>query len=324
MKEVRIKGAYFELGKMFGKSLSQWHRQFKPKKSNLEFASKCVEAVEQYAPDILEELRGIAEGSGTSFETLTCTMLTPAFLFGCTLFAVKGEYTTNGSPIFARHMDWLREDISALHVIHAEPDKSHKSIGFSFGDCGRYGGQNERGLTLGSASCAMYTGKVRPGVRMNISTRWVLDKLSTTEEAVEYLTKIPHTEAVSFLIMDKSGTIARIEATSEKTEAEYIEEGIGVATNVFLMEGMKHLDQGLPEDNIVHVFRKRLERWFEDNKDKITFEDVKGICSDPENGVCQIKEEYMVTIWSWIAETNPPSISIAPGPPCETEYKSLS
>jgi predicted choloylglycine hydrolase len=323
MKEFRMKGSYYNIGKTFGKTLSNWHRQFKPNDKLLEFARKCEDAVAKFAPDILDELKGIAEVSGAKYESLISTMLSPFYLFGCTLFAVKGEYTLNGNPIFARQMDWLMEDVDALCVNHTEPDSSHKSIGFSFGDCGRYGGQNEEGLTIGSAALAMYTGKVKPGVRMNISTRWILDKFSTTEEAVEYLRRIPHTEAVAFLVADKFGTIARVEAASEKTEARYLEEGIEVVTNVFVLDGMKHLDKGLPENSHTYAYCERLEEWFEANKGKITLERVKAICSDPENGVCQTSKEYEVTIWSWIASTNPTSIEIAPGPPCDTPYKAL-
>ncbi|MFW9870603.1 MAG: C45 family autoproteolytic acyltransferase/hydrolase [Candidatus Thorarchaeota archaeon] len=323
MNEVRVSGSYFEMGEMFAKTLSQYHRQFKPKESNLEFAAKCVDAIEQYAPDLLIELQGIAKGSGQSYEALQCSMLTPAFLFGCTLLAVSGEYTASGSPIYARQQDWIREDIAALHTIHSNPQGSYKSVGFSYGDFGRYGGMNEVGLTIGSASCAMYTGKIRPGLRMNISTRWALDKLSTTEEAVEYLAEVPHTEAVTFLVLDKSGSIARIEVTPEKTCAEYLEEGFGVAGNVFVMKEMLHLDKGLPESDPTHVYIERLGNWFEERKGTITVEDVRTICSSPEQGICQTNPDYMVTIWSWIAETNPTSMRIAPGPPCEVDYRLL-
>ena len=323
MKEFRIKGSYYDMGKTFGKTLSNWHRQFKPNDKLLEFARKCEDAVAKFAPDILDELRGIAEVSGAKYESLISTMLSPFFLFGCTVFAIKGEYTANGNPIFARQMDWLMEDVDSLCAIYTEPNDAHKSIGFSFGDCGRYGGQNEDGLTIGSASLARYTGKVKPGVRMNISTRWILDKLSTTEETVDYLTRIPHTEAMAFLVADKSGTIARVEAASEKTEARYLEEGIDVVTNIFVLDGMKHLDSGLPKDSHTYAYCDRLQEWFEANNGNITLEDVKAICSDPEKGVCQTSKQYEVTIWSWVASIDPPSIEIAPGPPCNTQYKAL-
>ncbi|MFW9847732.1 MAG: C45 family autoproteolytic acyltransferase/hydrolase [Candidatus Thorarchaeota archaeon] len=323
MKEVKVSGSYFEMGEMFGKTLSPWLREFKPKEINLDFAVKCVDAIEQYAPDLLEELQGIAKGSGQSYEALQCAMMTPVYIFGCTLFAVSGEHTAGGSPIYARQHDWIMEDLVDLHAIHSNPESGHKSVGFSFGDFGRYGGMNEKGLTIASAYCTMYTGKIRPGVRMNISTRWALDKFSSTEEAAEYLAMIPHTEPVSFLVLDGSGTIARIEATPEKSQAEFIDEGFGSAINVFVMDDMKHLDKGLPERHHTNVYKRRLGDWFEENKGKITLEDVRRICSDPKQGICQTNEEYSVTIWSWIAETNPTSMRIAPGPPCDVDYKQM-
>ncbi|MFW9920917.1 MAG: C45 family autoproteolytic acyltransferase/hydrolase [Candidatus Thorarchaeota archaeon] len=322
MKEIRIKGNYLQMGRTFGKTLSQFHREFSPKVEHLEFGEKCETAVKKYAPDLLDEIKGIAEATKKEYESLVVSMLSPWFIFGCTLFAVKGEFTQNGNPVFARHMDWLKQDIDALHVIHTEPEDGYKSVGFSFGDCGRYGGQNEHGLTIASAAIAGYNGRIKPGVRMNVSTRWALDKLTNTEEAVKYLTRIPHTEAMAFLINDRSGTIARVEAAPEKTDFEFIDEGIGIATNVFVMDSMKDLDQGLPKDNHVYKYIDRLESWFDANQGRINLDDVISICSDEKEGICQADEAFMeVTIWSWIAETNPCSMQLAPGPPCKTDYR---
>jgi predicted choloylglycine hydrolase len=323
MKEIRIKGTYEELGKEFGKTLSQWHRTFKPKERNIEFAHKCVTAVEEFASDLLVEIRALADATGTSYDALYCTNLTPAFAFGCTLVAISGKYTANGSPIIARQHDWMKEDIDALHAIHTEPKGHQKSIGFSYGDIGRYGGLNKSGLAIGSAGLASYTGKLKSGVRMNISTRWILDNFSTTKEAVDYLLEIPHTEASKFLIVDKKGTIAVAECTPEGKAASYIDDGLGIATNVFKLEETKHLDSGLPDDDPANQYHRILPKWFAEKKGSITFEDMKALCKNTENGICQADEKYMVTIWSWIAETNPTSIEIAPGQPFNTEYKVL-
>ena len=63
MKEIRVKGTYEEMGREFGKTLSQWHRTFKPTEKNLEFAYACETAVQKYAPDLLVELRALAEAT---------------------------------------------------------------------------------------------------------------------------------------------------------------------------------------------------------------------------------------------------------------------
>ena len=121
-------------------------------------------------------------------------------------------------------------------------------------------------------------------------------------------------------MVDKDGTTARVEATPEKTATSIIEDGFAFATNVFVMDETKHLDNGLPETDPSHRYEKLLNKWFKDNKGDITLDSVKDICRDTETGICQSDEKYSVTIWSWVTETNPASIEIAPGPPCETEY----
>lgn len=324
MKIIRVKGSYYDMGLQFGKSLKEWHRQFSPSEELLEFARGCETAAKRYAPGILDELRGVADSSGTSYESLISTNLAPAAMYGCTVFAVNGDATSDGSPIFASQMDWMREDIEALHTIHAAPEDGYKSVGFSFGDIGRYGGQNETGLTIGSAYVGMYSGTRKPGIRLNVSQRWILDNFSTTEEAVDYLTKIPHTEPTNFLVADSYGTIARVETCPERTSARYLEEGIEVVTTHFLLDDMKPLDKGWPEDNVFYEFYRRSENWFEQNKGSISLDKAKAFCSDKDKGICLYADDWQeITIWSFIARTKPAAIEISPGPPCNVEYLNL-
>ena len=56
MKELRIKGSYHNMGLQFGKSLSEWHREFSPSDGLLKFAWSCEAAAQKHAPGILEEL----------------------------------------------------------------------------------------------------------------------------------------------------------------------------------------------------------------------------------------------------------------------------
>ncbi|MHA2301193.1 MAG: carcinine hydrolase/isopenicillin-N N-acyltransferase family protein, partial [Candidatus Thorarchaeota archaeon] len=182
---------------------------------------------------------------------------------------------------------------------------------------------NDVGLTIGSAYVPMYIGKARPGVRMNISTRWALDNLSTAKEAVDYLKKIPHTEPVAFLVADRTGTIARVETTPERTAAAYQEGGIEIVTNFFMLEEMRDLDKGFPEDNHIYEYYRRVERWFEDSKGRITTDHAKSVCSNHDNGICHHSNNSTeMTIWSWITEIGQ-SLEIAQGSPCNNEYKLL-
>lgn len=105
---------------------------------------------------------------------------------------------------------------------------------------------------------------------------------------------------------------------------KYHDGGIGIATNYYILDEMKQRDKGFPDDNHVKVYYRRIQEWFEENKGRITPEMTKALCSDPEKGICQTVEEFeAVTIWSWVAETDPPKLQIAPGMPCETDYQIL-
>jgi predicted choloylglycine hydrolase len=329
MKTIRVRGTPYEIGLQFGRTLKEWHRQFKPSERTLEFARGCEGAAKKHAPEILEELRGVAESSGTAYDSLISTNLAPGAMFqgGCTVIAIDGRHTVSRRPIFARHMDWMKKDVEALHVIYSEPEDGFQSTGFSFGDIGRYGGQNEAGLTVGTAYVGMYADSPQPGIRLNISSRWILDNCAKTEEAVKYLEGIPHTEPVNFLLIDAAGTIARVETCPKKVSTKYAEDGMDIATVFYTLDEMKPLDRKWPDDLIFYKYEERVRSWFRDHRGDITVDLVKKLCSSPEKGICEYYgapgDDDEITIWSWIAEANPSQVEISPGPPCNTAYQKL-
>lgn len=132
-----------------------------------------------------------------------------------------------------------------------------------------------------------------------------------------------HTEAVAS-VADGSRTIARVEAAPEKTAAACLEDGKEIVTNFFMLEEMKHLDKGCPEDNIVYEFHRRVKRWFQENKGSVAVERANAFCSDPKKGIYQYLDKFEeVAIWSCIAETSPAAVELAPCPPCDTDYMNL-
>jgi predicted choloylglycine hydrolase len=105
---------------------------------------------------------------------------------------------------------------------------------------GRNGGVNQEGLVIGSAAM-WYLNKPKPGLRFHLVQRWVLDSCSDTRDAVDFLERIPHHEAMSFLVTDREGRIARIDAAPEGVAVVWVDDGIPSAFNMFESEQMQHL-----------------------------------------------------------------------------------
>lgn len=132
-------GAFYEAWK------AQWRYQDKTQESGvserdlLDYAVAHVPASRHYAPELVEEIEGIAEGSGLSFEqifALNCfdeiachgPSLITTGMHGCTAFAATGRATSDGrtyigqgwdmppyySPYFFRHSGGDSPDLLVL------------------------------------------------------------------------------------------------------------------------------------------------------------------------------------------------------------------
>jgi len=129
---------------------------------------------------------------------------------------------------------------------------------------------------------------------------------------------------MSFLIADKEGRIARVEAAPEGVDAVFADDGILSAINMFESEQMQHLERVPDEEYLVDRHKKRIKAWYDDSRGEIDLNAAKRLCSDHEIGLCdhgETKSEPFGTIYSWVAELGTGEIHVAHGRPCENEYK---
>lgn len=331
MHLVTLSGTYYEMGYEYGKMskarLSLPDADTKDRK----YASKCKEHVLEHIPSILEEVQGIADSTDINFELLITYLLyipsaTTWFFhaqpLGCTIFAVSGDETVDGFPIYARNYDWEYEKQDQLALFQIQPEGKLKSIGFADHMSGRYGGVNEAGLAAGITIMPYYNRKLQPGVPAWIATRWIIDTFKTTREAVTFLETIPHCEGYQFVLADSEGAIAKVEVAPEQVNTIPATK-FTVATNHFQSEKMSQYSCEIT-DEIAGTTFTRLEKvnhWFEANKGNIDLDAVKRVLSGHENGVCD-HQEWGGTIWSWIALLGTGNVEICAGPPCTHEYES--
>ncbi len=324
MLELTFSGSYFDIGRAFGKAVRETIPPPKPQPELQDFAFKCESLVKQHTPDLLEELKGYAEGTGLDYETVLICCLVPQGWQACNLLCVAGETTKEGHPIFVRHMDWVESDLKHARLLQTSPSGALSSLSFNFSDLGGYCGVNKAGLAIGSASIPFYNGKPEPGIKDNIATRWILDNYTRTSDAVELLERIPHVEAIGYLIGDKTGQIARVDASPKGSASEFTEDGIGIVCNFFTLDKTRDLDR-MPENDRAYTYYKRIKQWFEKHRGKISLQQIKALCRDHDNGICEHLDDPLGgTIWSWISQIGTNTLEYTPGYPCKTEYKTRS
>ncbi|MFX0169609.1 MAG: C45 family autoproteolytic acyltransferase/hydrolase [Candidatus Hodarchaeota archaeon] len=331
MYRICFKGSYYEIGLSNGKQLiAERERGFPPKfsRENLERSKDYEKVVHAYCPDLLDELRGMAESCGVNYQVLVALELTPYRLNpSCLVFAITGEHTQSGRSLLVRNHEWLEEDSKYLTICTVKPNRKIASFGFTFHWplLSRYGGINEAGLTISSATTSFVNSG--PGVMLNIATRWILDNFKTTEDAVEFIEEIPKVWGNNYLIIDKHDTLAKIETHRQKTLVTYPANGFDMITLTYEDPEMRLF---IPDEtrDILDLFNTRrqfLNQWFKEHKGNIKEETIFAALKSCENQLHYHEKApngTFGTCWSWILSPQSKEAWISQGPPCKNEFKS--
>ncbi|MFX0105635.1 MAG: C45 family autoproteolytic acyltransferase/hydrolase [Candidatus Hodarchaeota archaeon] len=337
MQTTVISGAYYDMGYKLG---SQFKHFFKPPPCHpekLKLYLQCREFVKKYTPDLLEEIRGFCDAGNFNLEIMEAFLLVLGYeLFhppegGCTVFAVGSELTESGFPIFARNYDFNIDFQQYCGMTFRAPLGKLKSIAFSDHMIGNMGGINESGLAIAILLAGDYDGKWQPGIRVNLSTRWVMDNCHNTEEAVSFLEKIPHVRGHIFMVIDKEDNMARVETSPPHVAVTYAKKDYLFSTNHYQAESLKkYSNQTLISPNSLERFNK-VKTFLEKRNSNFTLNNIMEFLSSHEVGVCNHFESDGIktaTIYSWIAEILEKAVPIQTwatiGSPCKNDYESYT
>ncbi|MFX1456915.1 MAG: C45 family autoproteolytic acyltransferase/hydrolase [Promethearchaeota archaeon] len=334
MRTFRHSGSYYDMGYKLGQQLKNLFNVPPCPPEKLKLSNKCRNFVKQYTPDLLEEIKGFCDAGNYDQEKMEAFLFVLGYeLFvplgvGCTVFTIGSELTESGLPIFARNNDFNELFQPYCEASYRAPLGKLKSIAFSDHMIGSLGGINEAGLAFAVLLAGNFDKKWQPGVRINLSTRWILENCHNTEEAVKFLEKIPHVRGQVLMIMDKDDNMARVETLPPHVAVTYAEKDYLFTTNHYQAESLKkYYDQNIKLPNSLERFNKT-KTFLETRNKKFSLNDVKGFLSSHDNGVCHhykwdgINE---ITIYSWVANVREERDSLqawaTTGSPCKNEYE---
>ncbi|MGM0751614.1 MAG: C45 family autoproteolytic acyltransferase/hydrolase [Bacillota bacterium] len=167
-----------------------------------------------FAPHLLEELEGLAQGLGISPDRAAALFsgydVPKTEAMGCSTLLTNEYYVRNYdfSPA-------LYDGIFSL----IQADETFATAGYNLQGLGRHDGVNEKGLVAG-LHFVSHDGYAK-GVSPWTAIRMVLDRCSYVDEAVAMLKEIPHSACYNFSLGDQKGNMAEVEASSEKVIVRY-------------------------------------------------------------------------------------------------------
>lgn len=184
--------------------------------ARLDYARAAIPAYRRHFPEILDEIRGIAEGQRTEPARME------GFLLSMYSFAVGNHcscvaYSDEDTVLFGRNSDFL----TAVEPFCDSPmyrlEGAYGFVGATTAWSEMEDGVNEHGLAARSdlyvshQNCCL-------GLTPGCWCRYVLERCRTVEEAIEAIRKLPVGSAQAITLADRSGAAAVVECNCESLE----------------------------------------------------------------------------------------------------------
>lgn len=353
---VRIKGTPFQMGVDHGQQVSDLIRR--RINSNKDFYKKIgyseelvkkirersEEGIKSVSPDLIEEVRGIAEGAGVSYEdTMNAYMgvgdaLRHKVEENCTTTVVTGKATKNGNPIIGHN--WDARGRKSIIVIDAKPKKGYNFIAIN--SAGRPGceGMNENGLTIVMSGVIQrrreeFLDGTGPLYVPPVWTHHILSRCKNVDEAIK-VCKDTFRKAIhgSNWVIGDPDTFAHAEISFDKIKIKYLEtdssdpnDWILSTTNHY--ESAEFNSMGPSEEEYPNSYarKRRMTYLLKSKIGDIDLSLVKTFHRDHigKYPICRHggsgSNERLETISSEIGQPKELRFWIAMGPPCENDYK---
>ena len=243
---LRLSGSAYERGRTHGETLkapirdvvAAWMAEVE---RDLGFPGKEVvgrfiertdflPAIEQWTPDLVDEIRGIADGCGLDFETMFAFQCVDEVwangdrIVGehCTTFGYRGDPAQ--PPLLAQTVDVeaFRDGYQVMLRIVDEVTGTESLVTTCVGGIG-FNGLNSRGVGV-CCNAELQLRHAPRGLPVACAMRGILQQ-SSVDGAVEFLSSVPHASGQHYLVGDPS-QIRSIECSSGAV-AEFVPDDAG-------------------------------------------------------------------------------------------------
>lgn len=301
----------------------------------------------EFAPDLVTEIEGIAQGAELSFEDIFLLNSRSEIMFGiseiadsdeCTTLAVLPETTAKGELLVAQNWDWICEveDCQVMLKIKGHGGKPHIVTCTEAGQVAKMG-LNSAGLALVVNNLVADTHRL--GLPWIFITRLILEA-PTLNLGLGRILSSPRAHSINYLLArgEMIGGQAQAEAVSVETAPEelhqlWAEKGYVCHTNHFVepCRTFKDLKEITPSPN-TYIRGRRAERLLAQDCGNHSVETIKALLADHYDlpaAVCTHKHPGLhedvpaQTNLGVIMEPLAGRLHYNPGNPCEGEWTTL-
>lgn len=322
MYHPRLRGTHYEMGKHYGSILYKNGFRFpKVSEEKLAFGRQSHALLKDFYPELIEEMKGFAEGCHVTDEEVS------SFILSIGVFEPEGQcsifaFYNSSEVIMGRNYDLILDMKKYTESSLVCPNNKYSYVGHSDVFLGKVDGMNEQGLAV--AITLVQSEYKEVGLNFYVAVRKILESASTVEEAIHILREFPSSICNNYLLVDRSGDMAVVEKAPHNmfVRRPGEDESFIICTNHFVSKEMVGLQQ-----NVDHDWSKSQNRYtyMEEQLRKnsqLNRESVQGILSNSKEHVClNLKKYNFGTLYSVVYELNSFRIHRAEGQPNRCKYK---
>ena len=303
----------------------------------LERAMRFVAPIERATPALLEEMRGIAEGSGRDLREILAINARTELLYGsparaeCTGIAVGPRSTVDRHILLAQNWDWHPSLAGGLVLWAIHRDDGPDVLTLT--EAGMVGkiGVNAAGLALCVNLLTSDADSPDHALPMHIILRHILDTATSVEGAIAVLAASDRSTSCAHLLADRSGAVAAVEATPAGQAVLRNAQGVLTHANHCLDAALFAADRGAREDPESLDRGTRAELLT--TRGPLDRAEVRALLADhatAPRGICrhvqaELKhEERLESVASIIFDLTGGTLDLADGPPCSHPYRRIA
>lgn len=301
--------------------------------------------IEKQDPELLQELKGVAEGSGLKFDeivalnartemTFACipSTLSETASEGCTSYALTPEATQNHHTFVGQNWDWRAEAENSCIILRIKQQEEPDIVMHTEAGTIGHRGFNSAGIGVCMNYIRCERDSFRPGLPFLIKMRSVLNS-TTLPDCLRLLMSFVGPNSMNMVLAHRDGEVIDIENTPDDLLFLYPEGGILTHANHFQSPRLRVRDTGksaLPDT----VFRShRAFRLLNEKRGHLECDAIKDVLKDHfayPNSICRHRDERSKPIEQWetltsmIIDLTEGKMLYTEGPPCSNSYKTIA
>jgi isopenicillin-N N-acyltransferase-like protein len=370
MRLLELSGPPFDMGRQHGlaypeeinalaedrlqlSSSPAWTGKELSRQEVLDLGEACLPYHEAYAPDLMDELRGISEVTGlglaelvilngftdfidlvynadaVSLSTQTASASAPLAaetaahpaLDDCTAFMVHPDSTVEGQGFYGQTWDMHETATPFVILLHGRPEHGLNFLALTIIGCVGMIGMNEAGIAIGINNLMDRQGQV--GVTWPFVVRQVLAQ-DNLADALACITGARLAGAHNYMLMDATGRGYNVEAMATRYHVDEIETGAFVHTNHCLLPQTGQVERPrLPQSRLSSETRLTRGQTLLD-AGRVTLADLMALTRDhgASSGICVHPDEpfFVESCAAAIMRPATREMWAVWGNPCVNEY----